>query len=130
MFRKKRHNRRCVVHVGRDLPWNPVDRPCMLPFMSTQSMDMSRGNSDPGHPPGRSVRVSTDLVIETPENVVLTYRLAGPAVRLLAYLIDFVIRAALLIALYVLAMMGAVAGLAGISIGMFLLMIFFIDWAY
>ncbi|HEY2252765.1 MAG TPA: RDD family protein [Planctomycetaceae bacterium] len=91
---------------------------------------MRRGNSEPGHPPGRSVRVSTDLVIETPENVVLTYRLAGPAARLLAYLIDFVVRAALLIALYILAVMGTAAGLAGISIGMFLLMIFFIDWAY
>lgn len=87
---------------------------------------MSRGNSESG----RSFRVSTDLVIETPENVVLTYRLAGPAARLLAYLVDFLIRAALLFAMYLLAIAGALAGLGGISIGMFLLLIFFLDWAY
>lgn len=80
--------------------------------------------------PGRSLRVSTELVIETPENVVLTYRLAGPAIRLLAYLLDFLLRAALLFVVYQVAVMGALAGLGGISIGAFLLMIFFVDWAY
>jgi len=69
-------------------------------------------------------------VIETPENVVLTYRLAGPAARLLAYLVDFAIRAAILIVMWLLAVIGYAAGLGGISIGMFLLLIFFIDWAY
>lgn len=91
---------------------------------------MLSGMSSADHELGRLLRVSTDLVIETPENVVLTYRLAGPAARLLAYLVDFGIRAALLFAMYVLAVMGAIAGLGGISIGMFLLMIFFLDWAY
>ncbi len=80
--------------------------------------------------PGRSQRVSNELTIETPENVVLTYRLAGPAVRLLAYLLDFVFRAALLFAMYLAVIVGALAGLGGISVGMFLLMIFFVDWAY
>ena len=80
--------------------------------------------------PGRSLRVSTDLVIETPENVVLTYRLAGPAARLLAYMVDFLLRAAILFAMNILAGIGIVAGLGGISLGMFLLMVFFIDWAY
>ena len=58
--------------------------------------DMSRADPQPG----RSLRVSTDLVIETPENVVLTYRLAGPAARLLAYLVDFLLRVALLFAIH------------------------------
>lgn len=87
---------------------------------------MSSGNPQPG----RSLRVSTDLVIETPENVVLTYRLAGPAARLLAYTVDFFLRAALLSVMYRLVGLGFAAGLGGISLGMLLLMMFFIDWAY
>ena len=39
-----------------------------------------------------------DLRIETPENVVLTYQLAGPALRALAYLVDFAFRLMILIA--------------------------------
>ena len=88
--------------------------------------DMTRNESAPG----AASRVSTDLVIETPENVVLTYRLAGPAVRLLAYLVDFLIRAALLIAGSIFVAVGGVAGSAGVSTGLFLVAIFVIDWAY
>ena len=53
-----------------------------------------------------SASVSTDLVIETPENVVLTYRLAGPAVRLLAYLIDFVVRGMIVFAAFIFVIAG------------------------
>ena len=91
---------------------------------------MLTGMSSAVSEPGRSLRVSTDLVIETPENVVLTYRLAGPAARLLAYLVDFLLRAALLFVMYILAGLGFAAGLGGISLGMLLLMVFVIDWAY
>src|SRR5436190_23527414 len=91
--------------------------------------DTRRGNSEPGLSPGRSVRVSTDLVIETPENVVLTYRLAGPAARLHAYLVDFIIRAAMLFAAFWLASWGGMLSL-GISMGLLFLAIFIIDWAY
>ena len=87
---------------------------------------MSRGNAKPGS----ALRVSTDLVIETPENVVLTYRLAGPAARLLAYMLDFMLRAALLFLMYRLVGMGLAAGFGGISFGVFLLLVFFVDWAY
>jgi uncharacterized RDD family membrane protein YckC len=79
--------------------------------------------------PGAASRVSTDLVIETPENVVLTYRLAGPAVRLLAYIVDFLVRAALIFAAFVFMVAGSV-GSAGISTGLFLVAFFLIDWAY
>lgn len=87
---------------------------------------MSRSDADPG----ASFRVSTDLVIETPENVVLSYRLAGPAVRLLAYLVDLVIRIAILIALSIAASAGGMIGANGVSAGMLLVAIFFIDWTY
>jgi uncharacterized RDD family membrane protein YckC len=79
--------------------------------------------------PGPASRVSTDLVIETPENVVLTYRLAGPAVRLLAYLLDFLIRAGLLFGLMtILSIAGAAA--PGASQGLLLVAWFGLDWAY
>lgn len=87
---------------------------------------MSLSDSAPGH----SLRVSTDLVIETPENAVLTYQLAGPCVRLLAYFLDFMIRAVLLVVACVLTMTGGMAGSAGVSTGLFLVAWFAIDWAY
>ncbi|HEY3967994.1 MAG TPA: RDD family protein [Planctomycetaceae bacterium] len=89
-------------------------------------LGMSRSDADPG----ASFRVSTDLVIETPENVVLTYRLAGPAVRLLAYLVDLAIRLAILFALGLVAQFGGAISGNGVSTGMFLVAIFFIDWTY
>jgi len=87
---------------------------------------MSRNDSAPG----QAVRVSNELVIETPENVILTYRLAGPAVRLLAYLIDFVIRSALLVVALVLAIAGGTTGMGGVTFGLWLILWFAIDWAY
>ncbi len=80
--------------------------------------------------PGMSSLVSTDLVIETPENVVLTYRLAGPAVRLLAYLLDLMFRFAIILGAVYLA--GYVGGLisSGVSTGLLLVVIFLVDWAY
>lgn len=79
--------------------------------------------------PVRVEWISTDLVIETPENVILTYRLAGPAVRLHAYLVDFMIRAAILFAASILASWGGILS-AGISAGLFFVTWFLIDWAY
>ena len=77
-----------------------------------------------------SSRVSTDLVIETPENVVLTYRLAGPAVRLMAYLLDLLFRIVIIVAaVYVAGYFGGMIG-AGISTGLVFVVIFFVDWAY
>lgn len=89
-------------------------------------LGMSRSDADPG----ASFRVSTDLVIETPENVVLTYRLAGPAVRVLAYFVDLAIRLAVLFALWMVASVGGAISGNGVSTGMFLVAIFFIDWTY
>jgi uncharacterized RDD family membrane protein YckC len=93
--------------------------------------DMSPPDAAPhGSTAGNSAQVSTDLVIETPENVVLTYRLAGPAVRLLAYLIDFLVRGVLVFAAFIFVMAGGAAGMLGVSMGMYLIILFVIDWAY
>jgi uncharacterized RDD family membrane protein YckC len=79
---------------------------------------------------GQSRRVSTDLVIETPENVILTYRLAGPATRAFAYVIDLLIRMALVYVAYLAMILGTAAGSMGVSIGLLLIVIFLVDWAY
>lgn len=73
--------------------------------------------------------VGLDLQIETPENVVLTYELAGPACRMGAYLFDLAVRVAAVIAV---SMFVGAAGLAlpGVSIGVFLLFLFAIEWGY
>jgi uncharacterized RDD family membrane protein YckC len=96
-------------------------------------LHMSRSDVDPG----AAFRVSTDLVIETPENVVLSYRLAGPAVRLLAYLVDLAIRIIILTGFLVAVMaaglsavVGRSSGVLGVSMGMFLVAVFLVDWAY
>jgi uncharacterized RDD family membrane protein YckC len=84
--------------------------------------------SDPD--PGNSLQVSTNLVIETPENVVLSYRLAGPAARLLAFFVDAVIRAMILFGVFIFALMGNVGGAAGVSAGLAFIAVFLVDWGY
>jgi uncharacterized RDD family membrane protein YckC len=91
---------------------------------------MLAGMSHNDSAPGRSPRVSTDLVMETPENVVLTYRLAGPALRLLAFLVDFLIQDALIVAAVLFLIAGGIAGSFFLSLGFFLVIIFVINWAY
>ena len=75
-------------------------------------------------------RVSTDLVIETPENALLTYRLAGPAVRLQAYLVDLLIRVAVLFVCACLFSMAGAFVSAGVSAGLYLVLWFVFDWFY
>jgi uncharacterized RDD family membrane protein YckC len=76
-----------------------------------------------------SSQVSLDLRVETPENVVLTYQLAGPAARGLAFLLDLMVRMAILFAVgMALGIFGIV--LPGLSGGLLLLISFAIKWAY
>jgi uncharacterized RDD family membrane protein YckC len=69
--------------------------------------------------------------VETPENVRLSFRLAGPGTRLGAYLIDLAIRIAIV---WVLSLaLGAIAPIvlgAGLSIGLLLVVIFLVEWFY
>jgi len=60
---------------------------------------------------------------------VLTYQLAGPSIRSAAYLIDLLIRVA---AFSVLSTILTCAGLAlpGLSMGLFLLVLFLMEWGY
>jgi uncharacterized RDD family membrane protein YckC len=86
-----------------------------------------------------STPLDTDVAIETPEHIVFRYRLAGPAPRLLAYLLDLLIcyaafAAAALIVVLASAGAGAIAGAAedavGAGIGVLLVLLFAIQWVY
>ena len=74
-------------------------------------------------------QVSLELQIETPENVVLTYHLAGPSVRLLAYLLDLMLRMAFLFFVSIFLSMTSIA-LPGFSMGFLFLIFFLNEWGY
>jgi uncharacterized RDD family membrane protein YckC len=86
-----------------------------------------------------STPLDTDVAIETPEHIVFRYRLAGPARRLPAYLLDLLICYASLAfvgLLVVLATAGAGAvagtaeGAAGAGVGLLLVLLFAVQWVY
>lgn len=70
-----------------------------------------------------------ELAIESPENVVLTHPLAGPAPRCLAYLIDLLIRWGVLFVAAIVTIIIASA-LPGLAIGTYLLLLFLLEWGY
>ncbi len=77
--------------------------------------------------------IDTVAVVETPEHVRFSFELAGPARRVGAYLIDLLLRAAVSFVLFVIALLGGLAvdeGLGGVSVGLLMVFIFFMDWGY
>lgn len=77
-------------------------------------------------------RVSLDLHVETPENVVLSYQLAGPSIRCAAYLVDFLVRSAITFFIFILVACIQVMApiLQGTSSGLFLVFWFVMEWGY
>jgi uncharacterized RDD family membrane protein YckC len=74
--------------------------------------------------------LSNRTYLETPENVRLAFRLAGPGTRLGAYGIDLVVRFAIFYAIaYALSLLGPAAG-ASLSTGVFLVLAFLLEWGY
>lgn len=69
--------------------------------------------------------LDTDRRIETPEGVELRLRLAGPIIRIRAWLVDLLIRLALYIALSI-----ALAFLDDVGMGLLLISVFLIEWFY
>jgi uncharacterized RDD family membrane protein YckC len=77
--------------------------------------------------------LDTTTEIETPEHVRFRYHVAGPAKRALAYLVDMIARAGILLVLFLLAAMGGLAGadsIRGASVGLLLLVGFALEWGY
>jgi len=76
-----------------------------------------------------SQAMGLDLRVATPENVVLTYHLAGPMLRAGAYVIDFASRVMILLGLTFVLMIVA-PFLPGLAIGSLLLVLFVLEWGY
>ncbi len=74
--------------------------------------------------------LSLNLLIETPENVVLTHQLAGPAYRLAAYLIDLVLRLVTFLGVSIFVLVIGGPALPGLAIGTVLLLAFVMEWGY
>lgn len=78
--------------------------------------------------------VETKSHIETPENVKLTFQLAGPALRMSAYVIDLIIRIAVVWGISFVVMMlfpiFGFTGLIGLPIGIVLVVMFLVEWGY
>jgi len=86
-----------------------------------------------------SAPLDTDVAIETPEHIVFRHRLAGPARRLLAYLIDLLIcysaftAVAIVVAITAMGIAGATGAAQdafGAGVGALLLLLFAIQWLY
>ncbi|WP_339732412.1 RDD family protein [uncultured Gimesia sp.] len=70
-----------------------------------------------------------EMQIETPENVILTYQLAGPAQRYIAYMIDLVIRVLMVFGMMVVTPMVGIV-LPGTAVGIMLVLMFLNTWGY
>jgi uncharacterized RDD family membrane protein YckC len=87
---------------------------------------------------GADEPLDTSVAIETPEHIVFRYRVAGPARRMLAYLVDLVVCYGALFVLGILLVL-ATAGAAGledmtdaakVGTGIFLVLLFAAQWVY
>ncbi|HYP77396.1 MAG TPA: RDD family protein [Polyangiaceae bacterium] len=76
--------------------------------------------------------LDTTVEIETPEHVLFSCSLAGPARRALAYLIDLFVRAAILIAIGIALSLASLAQpeISGWKLGALLLLMFALEWGY
>lgn len=74
--------------------------------------------------------LDTRTDIETPEHVVLSYHLAGPIRRGLAWGIDSLLRFAVLFAFMMLAGLSGLDGATGTKRGLLLLIVFLLEWLY
>lgn len=87
----------------------------------------------------QSAPLDTDVAIETPEHIVFRYRVAGPARRFLAFLLDLVVCYAAFALVVVVALVLGVGFAAatstaetvlGAGVGLLLILLFSIQWVY
>jgi uncharacterized RDD family membrane protein YckC len=77
--------------------------------------------------------LDTTAVVETPEHVRFRYQLAGPARRIIAYVIDLFVRGAIVLAIAMVASLGGALGpegVAGFGLGAVLVVVFVVEWGY
>ncbi len=77
--------------------------------------------------------IDTTAEIETPEHVRFHYPVAGPARRVLAWALDWLLRGAVLLVFALFATLGGLAvgdAVSGISQGFVLVILFLLEWGY
>ncbi len=76
--------------------------------------------------------LDTTAEIETPEHVRFRYHIAGPAKRALAYLIDLLVRAAIVLVVAVVCILGFSMGdaFSHASVGVMAFVLFLVEWTY
>jgi uncharacterized RDD family membrane protein YckC len=80
---------------------------------------------------GPTTALDTTAQVETPEHIRFEHPLAGPTRRALAYLIDLLIRLAVLLVVWlVVRLVDVAAGLDGMSAGALYVFFFVLDWFY
>src|SRR5690606_20270846 len=79
-----------------------------------------------------TIKLDTTLSIETPERVVFSHQLAGPAVRSAAYLLDLLLRGLFVMIVVMSLSIGALATgeLYGFEAGLVLVLFFTLEWGY
>ncbi len=83
--------------------------------------------------PIRSAPIDTTAEIETPEHVRFHVPIAGPTARAVAWLLDALVRAGILLVFAVTASFGGLAigdAISGVSTGVILVVLFVLEWGY
>ena len=74
--------------------------------------------------------IDTALEIDTPEHLAFRTRIAGPGRRLMAWIIDLLVRGMIiLLGVFVIGALAA-TGLGGVGMGLQLFLVFLVDWFY
>jgi uncharacterized RDD family membrane protein YckC len=75
-------------------------------------------------------RISTEVVVETPEQIGFTFEVAGPSARMLAYLIDLAIRMGVVSVATIFIMIATGWASPELGTGLVLLLLFAVEWLY
>jgi uncharacterized RDD family membrane protein YckC len=78
----------------------------------------------------RLEQIDTQIEIVTPENIAFHYQIAGPFRRLIAYLLDFIVRLAIVFVIFIAFVIFASAGFSGMGQATMLILFFLLDWFY
>ena len=83
-----------------------------------------------GQAEGAARRISTEMIVETPEQIGFTFEIAGPSVRMLAYLIDLSIRAGVVSVVGMIIMIATGWASPEFGTGLLLILLFAVEWLY
>ena len=83
-----------------------------------------------GQAEGSVRHISTETIVETPEQIGFTFEIAGPSARMLAYLIDLSIRAGVVSVVGMIVMIATGWASPELGTGLLLVLLFAVEWLY